>query len=64
MGRLLYLSNTRPNICYVVQHLSQIMQRPKRSHYEAAIRVVRYIEKDLEEAFSLLQQTLTTDCLL
>ncbi|XP_052485042.1 uncharacterized mitochondrial protein AtMg00810-like [Gossypium raimondii] len=30
---------------FAVQHLSQFMHRPKNSHLEAAIRVVRYIRK-------------------
>lgn len=37
MGRLLYLTNTQPNISYAVQHLSQFMQKSKKSHYEAAL---------------------------
>ncbi|KAG8495046.1 hypothetical protein CXB51_012729 [Gossypium anomalum] len=45
MGRLLYLTNTRPDISYAVQHLSQFMQNPKKSHYEAALRIIRYIKK-------------------
>lgn len=45
LGRLLYLTNTRPDIMFAVQHLSQFMHRPKNSHLEAAIWVVRYIRK-------------------
>lgn len=45
-GGLLYLTHTRPDIAYGVQHLSQFLYRPKKSHYEAALRILRYIKKD------------------
>nr|XP_016475401.1 PREDICTED: uncharacterized mitochondrial protein AtMg00810-like [Nicotiana tabacum] len=44
MGRLLYLSITRPDISFVVQTLSQFMHAPKESHYEVALRVVKYMK--------------------
>ena len=44
VGKLLYLTNTRPDIAFAVQSLSQFMQNPKRSHLEAALRVIRYIK--------------------
>nr|XP_016476892.1 PREDICTED: uncharacterized protein LOC107798417 [Nicotiana tabacum] len=44
VGRLLYLTMTRPDIAFVVQVLSQYMHAPKVSHMEAAQRVVRYIK--------------------
>lgn len=47
IGRLIYLTVTRPDICYVVQALSQFMSAPKMFHFEAAIRVVRYLKLDL-----------------
>lgn len=40
----MYATITRPEICYAVQTLSQFMQAPKQSHYEAATRVVRYLK--------------------
>nr|XP_016452893.1 PREDICTED: uncharacterized mitochondrial protein AtMg00810-like [Nicotiana tabacum] len=43
--KLIYLTITRPDICFAVQLLSQFMQHPKQSHLEAAMRVVRYIKK-------------------
>ena len=44
VGKLMYATITRPDISYAVQTLSQFMQHPKRSHKEAAIRVVRYLK--------------------
>jgi len=44
VGQLIYLTNTRPDISYVVQQLSQFMSKPTSTHHEAAIRVLRYIK--------------------
>ncbi|XP_019266827.1 PREDICTED: uncharacterized protein LOC109244224 [Nicotiana attenuata] len=44
IGKLLYLTITRPDIAYAFQCLSQFMHSPKKSHYEAALHVVRYIK--------------------
>ncbi|XP_016574314.1 uncharacterized mitochondrial protein AtMg00810-like [Capsicum annuum] len=44
IGKLLYLTITRPDICFSVQVLSQFMQHSKVSHWEAALRIVRYIK--------------------
>ncbi|XP_048493334.1 uncharacterized mitochondrial protein AtMg00240-like [Beta vulgaris subsp. vulgaris] len=47
MGRLLiYLAVTRPDLAYSVHNLSQFMQAPKVVHWEAAQRVVRYLNKN------------------
>ncbi|XP_070005556.1 uncharacterized mitochondrial protein AtMg00240-like [Nicotiana sylvestris] len=45
VGKLLYLTITRHVICFVVQVLSQFIHLPKRSHMDAALRVVRYIKR-------------------
>ncbi|XP_015168870.1 uncharacterized mitochondrial protein AtMg00810-like [Solanum tuberosum] len=44
IGRLLYLTTTRQDIAFAVQSLSQFMHSPKRSHLEAAMRLVRYVK--------------------
>ncbi|KAH0738218.1 hypothetical protein KY290_036923 [Solanum tuberosum] len=44
VGKLLYLTMTRPDITYSTHTLSQFMHCPKKSHMEAALRVVRYIK--------------------
>lgn len=52
IGRLIYLTITRPDIKFVVQTLCQFMQSPKQSYWEATVRVVKYIKQsygDLDE---------------
>nr|XP_016451961.1 PREDICTED: uncharacterized mitochondrial protein AtMg00810-like [Nicotiana tabacum] len=44
VGKLLYLTITRPDISFAVQILSQFMQQPKLSHWNAALRLIRYIK--------------------
>ena len=40
----MYLVNTRPNICYAVNTLSQFMVELKRAHWATAKHVLRYIQ--------------------
>lgn len=40
VGRLIYLSFTRPDLAYVVYILSQFLHEPHRDHWDAALRVV------------------------
>ena len=44
VGRLIYLAVTRPDLAYSVHILSQFMQAPRLEHWEAALRVVRYLK--------------------
>lgn len=43
-GRLIYLTVTRPDICFAVQTLNQFMNHSKTSHLEAALKVLRYLK--------------------
>ncbi|XP_016172834.1 uncharacterized protein LOC107615253 [Arachis ipaensis] len=43
IGKLIYLTNTRLEIGYVVGRLSQYLNCPTNIHFEAALRVLRYL---------------------
>ncbi|GKU87876.1 hypothetical protein SLEP1_g2207 [Rubroshorea leprosula] len=65
IGRLLYLTITRPDICYSVGLLTQFMQNPRQEHHEAAMRVLRYIKGSPGQGIllpSVGPLTLTTYC--
>ncbi|PRQ47582.1 putative RNA-directed DNA polymerase [Rosa chinensis] len=44
VGRLIYLSHTRPDIAYAVSVVSQFMHNPSETHMEAVIRILRYLK--------------------
>jgi len=43
IGSLMYLVNTRPNICFAVNALSQYMVEPRHVHWMAAKHMLRYL---------------------
>ncbi|PKI73561.1 hypothetical protein CRG98_006142 [Punica granatum] len=45
IGRLLYLTITRPELAYPVHILSQFLQDPRQDHWDAVMRVLRYLKQ-------------------
>ena len=45
LGKLIYLTVTRPDILYAVSVLSQFMQEPRQVHWKGALRVLAYIKR-------------------
>jgi len=46
VGRLIYLTITRPDIMYSVNILSQFMHTSRKPHWDVALRVVRYLKNN------------------
>jgi hypothetical protein len=44
VGRLIYLSHTRPDIAFAVSVVSQFMHNPKTHHMDAVNRIIRYLK--------------------
>jgi hypothetical protein len=48
VGRLIYLSHTRPDIGFSVNVVIQFMNNPIEEHMEAVNRILRYLKMTLE----------------
>ncbi|KAJ9553092.1 hypothetical protein OSB04_017137 [Centaurea solstitialis] len=44
VGKLIYLSHTRPDIAYAVGVVSQFMHQPQVTHMQAVWRIIRYLK--------------------
>ena len=47
VGKLIYLTITRPDLSFAAQHLSQFSHAPRTTHMKALLRVLRYIKLSL-----------------
>lgn len=52
-GALNYLTFTRPDIPYDVQHVCLFMHAHKEPHYNALKRIIRYIKGTLDHSLHL-----------
>ncbi|XP_068477328.1 uncharacterized mitochondrial protein AtMg00810-like [Phaseolus vulgaris] len=65
VGQLIYLTVTRPDIAFLVRTLSQYIPAPQKPHWDAAIRVLKYIKGSPGQGLLLPSEnnlTLTTYC--
>ncbi|XP_019066478.1 uncharacterized mitochondrial protein AtMg00810-like [Solanum lycopersicum] len=53
IGKLLYLNMTRPDISFSTQTLSQFLHQPKKSHIDAALRVIKYLKRQPRQGLLL-----------
>lgn len=53
VGKLIYLTLTRPDISYTVHVLSQFMHTPTCVHHQAVLKVLIYLSRTLIKAFCL-----------
>jgi hypothetical protein len=52
IGSLMYPTNTRPDICFAVNTLSQFLVEPRRVHLVAAKHVMRYLKGTMDYGLS------------
>ena len=48
IGSLMYLTNTRPDICFAVNTLSQFLVEPRHVHLVVAKHVMRYLKGTID----------------
>lgn len=53
VGKLNFLTNTRPDLSYTVQMLSQFLQSPREPHYEALLHTLRYVRTTIGQGILL-----------
>jgi len=59
IGRLIYLTNTRPDISFSINHLSQFVSHPTSEHHQVAMCILRYLKRTPGTCIFLHSQSLT-----
>ncbi|XP_028070908.1 uncharacterized protein LOC114273348 [Camellia sinensis] len=49
VGKLIYLSHSRPDIAVTISVVSQFMHAPHQIHFEAVMRILRYLKSALDK---------------
>lgn len=55
IGRLLYLTLSRPDITFVVHKLGLFVAQPRVSHLKAVHHLLRYIKANQDRGYTFLQ---------
>ena len=61
VGKLIYLSHTRPDIAFAVSLVSQFMHNPKEDHLQAIFRILRYLKGSPERGLLFSKQDKSLD---
>ncbi|GJQ96618.1 retrovirus-related pol polyprotein from transposon RE1 [Tanacetum coccineum] len=64
VGKLLYLTITRPDLSYVAHALSQFSHSPRTPHWKALIKVLRYIKLCPGQGSSLISWQSKKQCVI
>ncbi|GKC22917.1 hypothetical protein Tco_1025067 [Tanacetum coccineum] len=56
IGKLIYLTYTRPDISYLMHCLSQFMHKLLKSHLKIALKVLRYLKGNLGKWIHIARQ--------
>ncbi|GKD24084.1 hypothetical protein Tco_1225787 [Tanacetum coccineum] len=60
IGKLIYLTYTRPDISYSIHCLSQFMHKPLRSHIKIALKVLRYLKSNPRKGVHIVKQPIAS----
>ena len=57
VGKLIYLSHTRPDIAYAVSVVSQFLHNPRKTHLQAVYRILQYLKGSLGKGILFKRST-------